>query len=230
MWNPASLLLVNGGNGNMAAKKKTTAIARRPNTTLRLIPAGKGHNPAMRRHKRRHNPATKGLLIEGLYAGAGAITTEILVGLLPWSFAWYIKAGIKAATGVALSAVAEKFAFTRPHATSIGLGGVAVGASDLLRNIVPSLAQQAGAVVQELIPIQLPPGAPTPVGAISAGQVQQAAAQGNQVAQQAAQALAGYGNMAGMGDIMFLPSARGLKNGAAGLGDLIYYPALRAAA
>lgn len=207
-------------------RKKSTGLVRRgPNPPVfSVIPA---HKKRVNGRRRRSNPAAKGLIIEGLYSGAGAIATELIVSFIPWQLAWYIRAGLKVGTGVALSALAEKFSFTRPHATSIGLGGVAVGGADIIRNLVPRLVSQVQGVVAELVPVQVLTGAPAPAGAISAAQVLNAAQNGNPVAQTA---IANAGGVNGLSDIVFLPSARGVNlNATPGLGDIVYFPMGKAA-
>src|SRR5215475_13109761 len=60
------------------SNRRRAALVHNPRRRRRAV-----HNPRRRRRNGRRNPSAKGILMGGLWAGAGAAVTNLIAGFLP---------------------------------------------------------------------------------------------------------------------------------------------------
>lgn len=111
-------------------------------------------NPRRRHYsRRRSNPQLKGIVEGSLAAAAGAIITDFVQGMVPFSFGGATgKIAIRLGLAYAIAMAAEKFAPTRKYATWLGVGGAVGAAQDLFRLFM------GGGLTAAPVAGQLPPG------------------------------------------------------------------------
>jgi len=153
--NPHSLFLVNGGKSMARRRRRRVTNRRRPvrrRTAIARVAAPRRRANYRRRgrrrvangrHRRRSNPAVRGMLTLGLTAAVGAILTDVIQGFVPFSFggAWG-KVGVRILTAYLLGWGAERFV-SPVTAQALAAGGVVGAAQDAFRLAFGGLAAGA---------------------------------------------------------------------------------------
>lgn len=119
-------------------RRRRTAVARTNRRRRGLFNPRRRRrsNPRRRRvtHRRRSNPQLKGIVEGSLAAAAGAIITDFVQGMVPFSFGGATgKIAVRLGLAYAIGMAAEKFAPTRKYATWLAVGGAVGAAQDLFR-------------------------------------------------------------------------------------------------
>lgn len=152
--NPGHLIILNGKRrSTMAAKqrrrKTTRRVASNPRRHKRTAVKRRSSGivaRANRRHRglfnprrgritrRRSNPQLKGIVEGSLAAAVGAIITDFVQGMVPFSFGGATgKIAVRLGFAYAIGIAAEKFGPTKKYATWLAIGGAVGAAQDLFR-------------------------------------------------------------------------------------------------
>lgn len=135
--NPAeTLLIVNPKRRGTKMKRRKTVTNRR-----RHNPRGAAHRRtalvANRRRNRRRNPHVQSLVMGALYAGAGAMVTQVIAGFIPIGGGGWMDIVKQLVAAYGTGYIAERF--TSPaNANLMAIGGFAGAATSAVRMLLGS--------------------------------------------------------------------------------------------